>query len=265
MKTTYPFDSKIKHHIIIGLLLAVWIFSFLYFTEPLDVSEFGNREKLIYLPGYGLIGGLCYIIFLPFQSYLYRLSNKQWTLLTEIVFFITFCVFAITVSRLYYLFIVVPNEPNVYTLGYMITDIYFPALITILPIIIIGRYAFGKYSTKKLEAKKIEIQGEGNYEGLKLFLDDLICIQSSDNYVEVFYTSGKELKKTLIRNKLSKIDSEFEELIRTHRSNLINPMHFLSWNVENGKHSLMMNYNISVPVSKTYIDALKSALKFTTN
>lgn len=264
LKTTYPFDPNLKHHIIIGLLLALWIFSFLYFTEPLDVSEFGNQEKLIYLPGYGLIGGLCYILFLPFQAYLYRIGNKRWTLLNELVFFIVFCVFAISISRLYYLFVVVPNEPNAYSLSYMLTDIYFPALITILPILIIGRYAFGKYSTKKLEAKKIEIQGEGNYEGLKLFIDDLICIQSSDNYIEVFYTSGKELKKTLIRNKLSKIDEEFEELFRTHRSHLINPIHFLSWNVENGKHFLMMNYDISVPVSKTYLIGLKSTLNFTT-
>ena len=47
----------------IAIGLIIWIFSFLYLTEPLDVSEFGNREKWIYLHGYGLIGGLMYLIF----------------------------------------------------------------------------------------------------------------------------------------------------------------------------------------------------------
>ena len=56
LKHKYPFDSSINHHIIIALSLALWIFIFLYFTEPLDVNEFGDTEKLIYMPLYGLLG-----------------------------------------------------------------------------------------------------------------------------------------------------------------------------------------------------------------
>ena len=67
----YPFDPSIKHHLIIALGLAIWIFMFLYFTEPLDVSEFQKSEKLIYLPLYGLLGAFCYLVFLPIQNYIY--------------------------------------------------------------------------------------------------------------------------------------------------------------------------------------------------
>jgi len=63
----YPFDSSIKHHFIIAFGLAIWIFLFLYFTEPLDVSELTNSEQLIYLPLYGLLGAFCYVLFLPIQ------------------------------------------------------------------------------------------------------------------------------------------------------------------------------------------------------
>lgn len=159
----------------------------------------------------------------------------------------------------------VAGEPNPYLLGYMLKAIFLPALATILPIVVIARFAFGKYHEKKLEDAKIEIKGEGNYEGLRLNLNDLISIQSSDNYIEVFYLSGNDLKKTLIRNKLSVIDAEFEELLRTHRSYLINPFHYQQWKTENGKHFLILNHGIEVPISKTYLDAVKVSVNYTTN
>ena len=71
-KLKYPFDPSIKHHIIIGFGLSVWIFLFLYFTEPLDVNELDAIQKLIYLPIYGLICGACYSVFIPFQVFLFK-------------------------------------------------------------------------------------------------------------------------------------------------------------------------------------------------
>ena len=119
---------------------------------------------------------------------------------------------------MYYLFIIVDWHPNRYDLFYHVKSILLllPAILTILPIIIIGRFAFGKYKDKKIKDQKIEIQGEGNYESLRLLLNDLISIQSSDNYVEVFYLDGNVLKKSLIRNTLSKVADSFPELLRTH-------------------------------------------------
>ncbi|WP_458626641.1 LytTR family DNA-binding domain-containing protein [Winogradskyella sp. PC D3.3] len=265
MKRLYPFDPLIKHHIIISLLLASWVFVFLYFTEPLDVNELSNNEKLVYLPSYGLVVGFCYLLFLPFQTYLYHRLKKQWLIFSELSFILTFCIVTITISRCYYLFVVVANEPNPYTLAYMLTAIYLPAIITILPIILIGRFSFGKYYEKQLEDQKIEIKGEGNYEGLRLQLNDVISIQSSDNYIEVFYLTGNTLKKTLIRNKLSIIADDFPELLRTHRSYLINPFHFQQWKTENGKRFVILNHQIKVPISKTYQKATKLAINSATN
>ena len=156
------------------------------------------------------------------------------------------------------------NDRNPYDLWYMLKSIFFPALLTILPIIIIGRFAFGKYKNKKTEAQKIEIKGEGNYEGLRLLLNDVICIQSSDNYVEVFYQSGNEVKKSLIRNKLSVIADEFPEFLRIHRSYLINPYHFLQWKTEKSKLFVVLFHHIEVPVSRTYQKDTKAVLDSTT-
>ena len=50
------------------------------------------------------------------------------------------------------------NDRNPYDLWYMLYSIFLPAILTILPIIVIGRFAFGKYRNKKTEVKKIEIK-----------------------------------------------------------------------------------------------------------
>ncbi len=260
----YPFDPSVKHHCIIALGLAIWIFVFLYFTEPLDVNEFANEEKLIFLSGYGIIGGFCYLIFLPFQYLIFKKNAKKWTFLTEFLFIFILSFSAITISRLYYSYIIMANDRNPYDLWYMLKSIFMPALATILPIIIFGRYAFGKYKEKRIEQQKIEIQGEGNYEGLRLLVNDLICIQSSDNYIEVYYLSGKDVKKTLIRNKLSKVAEAFPDLLRVHRSYIINPYHFKQWKTEKSKLFAELTASIFVPISTTYKNDAKSVLNSTT-
>ena len=264
LKKKYPFDASLKHHLIIALGLAVWIFVFLYFTEPLDVAEFYKSEKLIYLPLYGLLGGFCYLLFLPIQYFMYKRNNENWFVQSELLFFLIFILGCTISARALYLFVIVANEPNPYTLGYHLKAILLPAFSTILPIIIFGRFAFGKYKNKKTEALKIEIKGEGNYEGLRLFFNDLICIQSSDNYIEVFYISGGQLKKNLIRNKLSVIADEFPDLLRTHRSYLMNPFHFLQWKTEKSKLFVVLFHHIEVPVSRTYQNDVKAILNSTT-
>ncbi|MGB3607078.1 MAG: LytTR family DNA-binding domain-containing protein [Psychroserpens sp.] len=226
----------------------------------MDVSEFSDAEKLIYLPLYGLITGSCYLFFMPLQQMLLKKSGDHWKLKHELVFLLCFVLLSMTVARLFYLFVIVPYEPNPYSLGYHITSIFLPALSVILPILIVGRFAFGKYKDKTLEEQKIEIQGEGNYESLRLLLKDLICIQSSDNYVEVFYLDGTTLKKSLIRNTLSKVSEAFPELLRTHRSFMVNPYHFQSWKTEKGKHLLQLSQSIKIPISKTYLSDVKARI-----
>ncbi|WP_405604990.1 LytTR family DNA-binding domain-containing protein [Polaribacter sp. Asnod1-A03] len=266
MNKKYPFDPSLKHHFIIAFSIVIWIFIFLYFTEPLDVSELNSRDKPLFLLGYGLIGGFCYIIFLPFQYFIFKKKDKNWTLLSEILFLITLSISTIIFARFFYLYVVMANDRNPYEFRYMLESIFLPALLTILPIIIFGRFAFGKYKNKKTESKKIEIKGQGNYEGLRLFFNDIVCIKSSDNYIEVFYLSRGELKlkKNLIRNKLSVIADEFPTLLRTHRSYVINPFHFLQWKTEKNKLFVILFHHIEVPVSKTYQDEVKSVINSTT-
>lgn len=259
LQKKYPFDPQLKHHLLLAVGLAIWIFCFLVFTEPLDVNEFSSKEKWQYLPFYGICGGCTYLIFLPLQKLLFK-KNTTWTVQKELLFILGIIIIGGVLARLIYLYIIVPNEPNAYSVSYFITSIYIPALTAILPIIIFGRWAFGKYEEKKLEDQKIKINGEGNYEGLVLHSNDLISIKADDNYIEVLYIASGLFKKHLIRNKLSVIEKEHPQLIRTHRSYLINPFHFKRWKTGQGKLIAIMFSDIEIPVSKTYAKIVKEVL-----
>ncbi len=264
MKKSYPFDPSLKHHLLIALGLVIWVFVFLYFTKPLDVTEFGPREQLIYLPLYGVFASLCYLASLPFQYWLYKRQGQKWSVGSELGQFFFLFVFAFVVVRVVYFYIVMDSNPYSYTILYFFTSIYLPAVLTIFPIVAAGRWSFGKYKEKKLEEQKIEIKGTGNYESLRLALNDLICIQSSDNYVEVTYKEEGDIKKQLIRNKLAAVEAARPELMRAHRSYLINPYHFKQWRTGNRKVNVVLTSDMEVPVSKTYQEAVETAVNSAT-
>jgi hypothetical protein len=201
---------------------------------------------------------------LPVQQLLYNKSGKEWSLKNEMLFTLLFILFSFLVVRSFYLYVIMADDRNPYTLRYYTVSIFIPAILTILPIVLAGRWALGKYKNKRLEDAKIEIQGEGNYESLRLLFNDLICIQSSDNYVEISFLDNTTLKKQLIRNKLSVIETSFPELIRTHRSFLMNPYHFQSWKTENSKLGIVVSQDIFIPISKTYATAVKATINSTT-
>lgn len=260
----YPFDPTIKHHIILALALGVWIFVFLYVTQPLDVKELDPDDQLYYLPFYALVGTVSYLLIFPTQYLIRKFFSGPWTILHELGFLIVLIGVGWAGAWNYYYYGVIEQHPNSYSLGYFSKAVFFPAISTIVPPLFIGRFAFGKYKEKKLEEQKIEIKGSGQYESLKLYPNDLICIQSSDNYVEVVYQEGGTLKKQLIRNKLTAVEESLNLTVRTHRSYLVNPTHFKQWQRANRKVNLILSHDLEVPVSKTYQDAVETAVNSTT-
>lgn len=265
MKRTYPFDPNIKHHLIIALGFAIWTFVFLFFTEPLEIFTYSKAQKINYLPLYAIFGAVSYLIILPFQKWLFLKNKQRWFLYNELLIFCLFLTLGFI--SIYPLFnITVSNDKIAFLPLYgFFSSFFIPAVFTLFPIIIISRWLLGRYYEKNAENQKIEIKGEGNYENLKLFFNDLIYVQASDNYVDVHYLESNFTKNSLIRTKLSNITNSFPELLQVHRSYLINMFHYKHYKIQKGKHYLVLKNDILIPVSKTYLENVKRKLNFTTN
>ncbi len=83
----------------------------------------------------------------------------------------------------------------------------------------------------------------------------MLYLESTDNYVVVFYTSNGVVKKELLRNSLKKLENVFGDLPlkRCHRSYMVN-LNNLSLVKKSGQKMILSLSNTSetIPVSKTY-------------
>lgn len=99
--------------------------------------------------------------------------------------------------------------------------------------------------------------------------EDLLYLEAADNYVLIHYLDGDKQLKYMIRTTLKRIEEEFTEknLVRCHRSFMINIDHVRT--IRKEKEGLIINFespvNVTLPISKTYLDLFIRKLSNTVN
>lgn len=94
-------------------------------------------------------------------------------------------------------------------------------------------------------------------------VEDIFAIESHDNYVAVRHRSNGDLKTTMIRNTLANIEERLPSSVffRCHRSFITNLTKIDQ--VSGNAQGLVIEFNdvdLKIPVSRSYIKGLKSAL-----
>lgn len=249
--------QSISKQLLIGFFIGLWVFLFLFFVEPFDMYQLRPSERSFAALGYSIVGVLTYIIIIPIQRILYNVGHS-WSLGKEILLLVSLLLISGITSFLFFKFILLPNEPNTYEFGFFFSQRVLPTVLLMLPIMIFLRWIFGDKTSVEVisvEPKQtnIVIKGENKAEVLHLKEAELVFIESANNYVKVHYLLQDELKNELFRTKISVLQKEFPFLLKTHRSFLINPSHFLEWKRESSQTILILKPAITeIPVSKTY-------------
>jgi hypothetical protein len=219
-----------------------------------------KEERLLAVFGYTIIGILTYIITIPIQRMLYK-SAGTWTFLQEGLFFLSLLLISGGIGYIFFKFILLENDPYAHTFSYFFFQNVIPTVFLILPVMIFLRWVFSEKTPvqESTTAKEptIVIKGENKAEVLHIKTSELVYIESANNYVKVFYLLDGTLKSELFRNKISVLQKEFPFLLKTHRSFLINPVHFLEWKRDAAQTILILKpATTEIPVSKTYKKAL---------
>lgn len=238
-----PLNISLRFHLFIGAIVSIWLVLFLILIAPFDTSELSFKIRLLILPPYGLICFLGYLLVIPIQNKIFS-RTKNWSVLSEALVIVLFNLLVLFGSYWYYKTDIINGA---YSFSKFTFQVYYPIFFILLPIIVFGRW----FLTKKAATANVDeviLKGENRYDFLKVKTADLVCVSSADNYVEVTYISNKSLKKKLLRNTLKSVELEHPNLLRTHRSHLINPIHLKEWKDSN---TIMLN-EIEIPVSKNY-------------
>jgi len=112
--------------------------------------------------------------------------------------------------------------------------------------------------------QRLVISSENEKDKLEISINDLVFIQSSDNYVEVYFQARNTVNKKLLRNTLKRVAARLEahkDLFRCHKSYLVNVKRIshVSGNAQGYKLQLS-GTDILIPVSRQNNDELKRRL-----
>jgi len=146
------------------------------------------------------------------------------------------------------------------------------ALVLLLPYSIMWLYFSWRDKQEQIE-KLAGIQAlSGNIRDMIPFYDDksvlqfsvkkdnLLYIESAENYVNVYYLSKGRISKYLLRDTMKKMEENFSgtEIIRCHRSYLVNfeKVKIIRKDKDGLKLELDTPSAMDIPVSKTYVESV---------
>lgn len=129
-------------------------------------------------------------------------------------------------------------------------------------------YARSKYFSNMIGKSKssetdhhISLKGEGK-ESLEIDPDQIVYIQSDNNYVQIV-TNSEKGKSILLRAKLKSIEAQllaYNQFVKVHRSYLINLKYFAKTGVKN---TIMLDssyHQYEIPVSRKHQEKVVSLL-----
>ncbi len=253
-------DNKTDRYLLIGIVFLFYVV-FLNVYEPFNIARWYSDSGFIQflrLSSYGLIIA---VVFLFTQFPLRRIFKIQHFTFKTWIFWLVFEIILINIS---YIFLY--GNP----IGNLKNDLLFSAKYTLLSIWLPYSFAVLILHYKK-HRKEIEIlkniphktpisnlvvfREENGKIRFSVRTPDLLLLESTDNYVTVFYMLENKVQRILFRNTLKNLENELKNngIVRCHRSYMINPEK-IEFMERDGKKFLLKLNNIErkIPVSEKY-------------
>jgi len=249
--------------------IALYIF---LLTSILASFWASNKEKinlnylLCFVIGYTVIAAICSTVIINFFSIFVK---KQWTLVKHFIltFIATFTIW-IGDSTYYYLCLNIFNFSFSKTLQthFLVTFLIGAAIGGLEYFWIKGKYLHSGLQVNEEQSdrqifrslkenpgqKMITLYGNSPKNSLTFFPQELLYIESTGNYVQIYYTiEGKVLYRKL-RATVSKMEEKLKDypfIVRCHRAFIVNSHHIRKINQSKIWLNSMEN---EIPISKTY-------------
>lgn len=254
-----PFVSRLKEKAFVGLILGVFLSMIIIFLEPFDTNEYDSNYRLLTLSGFGiLVSCVCFI-----QSWLeniwYVKVDKVWIIRYEILSTFFFFCCSGTVVYLYNHIVINGFEYTVQSHWWYCSHIVLAMIPIIAPVLLYLRQKFGELIVPK-SPDTIFIIGKNKNETLELQKNELLYVQSVENYIEIYFIdSGKKLHSKTFRQTLSQVYEQLPFLEKCHRSYLVNKdnINEVQGNSQSAKISFQHIEN-KIPLSKTFYKTIKT-------
>jgi hypothetical protein len=245
------------------LILVVLLFSVVFVNvfQPFNIARWYSDSGLIQLlrlSGYGVIIAL---VFLFTQFPLRRLFNVQhFTVKTYILWLII----ELALINLAYIFVYgnpIGNFMNDlgFSLKYTLLSIWLPYSFAMLIVYYKNQRdeieSLKTTAIKPTEKRLIVFKDENGKIKFSVQAIDLLLLESTDNYVSVFYILQNKVQRKLLRNTLKNMEEMLKEnaIVRCHRSFIVNPSNVEFMQKESKKFIIKIKHiDRQIPVSEKY-------------
>ncbi|MBD3628008.1 LytTR family transcriptional regulator DNA-binding domain-containing protein [Cyclobacterium sp.] len=235
--------------VIFGLISGFSVFYFLYFFGAYGIQQglsYSGHTHLFRSISFGL---LTFVYLTAFEGWI----QPKLTLTRPLHFLLWYLSLVVVGSHLIFLlfnFFWNWQEWTLRSYGLIMKE--FP-LMMVLPVffyLVLKRIAIPQTPTIPF----LTFQSENGKDRLRLKLRYFLYANSSENYITIAYISDGQAKQHLIRKPLKALEQElsaYPEIVRTHRSYLVNRRNIQAVKQVKGKLFLEV-HGTAVPVSKPY-------------
>ena len=273
----YSFNDDLKYNLRLSIGISIGMFLFYLFFQPLALKNEDFNNRLVIIVGFGFITFLILglnLIFLPciFPKFF---QTGQWNLIRDIILNAWIWILMATANTFYsrYVGLIEITYHSMFKI----------LLLSLAPVAILvvtnQNKILKSYLRRALELTKILdaeenektnvsveliIESDNISDNLKVNLKNLLLIKSANNYIEVYWKNGDQIRKKLLRNTLTKIENQlknYSTIVRCHRTTIVNT--FFIKKLIKGSHGLQLRLeglDELIPVSRQYALKVKEQI-----
>ncbi len=274
----YPREQRnVRPWLLTSAGAGLFVAFFLIVFQPFGASEYDDPRKPLQLGGFGVVTFVCLglvglMIPAAFKSWF---AEQNWTVGKEILWSVVIVIPIAFGNMLYSHWIFGSGYGNI------LPWLGITAAVGIIPSTVITLLNYTrllrKYATADLHVGKHEAEttalplpetltftAENEKDALTLAVDELLFIESADNYSEVVFLQNEKTKKILLRGSLSRFEEQAQhpEVVRCHRSYVVNlgQVESVSGNAQ-GYRLQLKNWATPIPVARRYGDSVAGYFK----
>ena len=273
----YPFYYKNKELFVVCGILLVMSWAFNYFFEPFHVNPKEHKVNYVWVCFiHALVAPIVLVLLSLFWPK--RITEEKWIIKREIVF-LTLFLLMVGIGQFLIRDIVYDN-PNNWSFRYLYEEIRNTFLVGTLFILILIPLNFTRLNAKHIKRahllnvphnplmpsknSKIEINTNLKNDSFQLDINNLLFAKAEGNYVE-FYMKENGINRIIKRITIKELEAILEahpNIVRIHRSYLINAMHVknVTGNAQ-GYRLQLDSYEEPIPVSRNMIEHFNSRME----
>jgi hypothetical protein len=294
LKKPYPYYSFSYRDVYSNFLIGCFVAFFLVVFQPFGVSIWQTDHKLLKLLGFGFVSFICPLIFRFMSTSIFKKQKPEetWTVWKETLALLLVLVF-IAFGNLCYGNLIRISYLSFHELFFALAATFLLGLFPITANVFLKYNRFVTLNQKDAELMEAEVldfqhrvdaestseikndslltqkglilYAENEKDKIELKPEELLFIESADNYSNIVFCRNNKVNKQLLRGSLKRIESQitFPFIVRCHRSYIVNlkMINHIKGNAQGYRIEFKSELNDSIPVSRNYSKALFERLE----